>query len=149
VSLTRPRCATLSRWRSLASLLEKTATTLQWPSLLAPILSGRKNAAKSLVTSEDEEARWYTAHREDWHKYVDMDDAEVVGPDSTADRSRMTQVVSLRLPRRLLTGLRRVAEQREISYQLLIERWLSDRLAQETAAPDSRRSSGRRNRAAL
>lgn len=98
--------------------------------------------------SEDEEARWYAAHREDLHEYVNMDDAEVVKPEPTVDRGGMTQVVSLRLPRRLLTGLRRVAEQQEISYQLLIKRWLSARLAQETAAPDSRRSSGRRKRAA-
>ena len=59
--------------------------------------------------SEDGEARWYAAHREDLHKYVDMDDAEVVEPDLTADRGGMTQVVSLRLPLRLLTSLRRVA----------------------------------------
>src|SRR5713226_7571631 len=75
--------------------------------------------------SEDEEARWYAAHREDLHEYVDMDDAEVVKPKPAVDRSGMTQVVSLRLPLRLLTGLRRLAEQQEISYQLLIKRWLS------------------------
>ena len=60
--------------------------------------------------SEDEEARWYAAHREDLHEYVDMDmdDAEVVEPKSTVNRGGMTQVVSLRLPRQLLTGLHRV-----------------------------------------
>ena len=58
--------------------------------------------------SEDEEARWYVAHREDLHEYVDMDDAEVVEPEPTVDRGGMTQVVSLRLPRRPLTGLHRV-----------------------------------------
>jgi hypothetical protein len=30
--------------------------------------------------SEDEEARWYGAHRKDLHEYLDMDDAEVVEP---------------------------------------------------------------------
>ena len=58
--------------------------------------------------SEDEEARWYVAHREDLHEYVDMDDAEVVEPKPAVDRGGMTQVVSLQLPRRLLTGLYRV-----------------------------------------
>jgi len=57
--------------------------------------------------SEDEEARWYAAHREDLHEHVDMDDAEVVEPEPTVDRGGMTQIVSLRLPRRLLTGLHR------------------------------------------
>ena len=98
--------------------------------------------------SEDEEARWYAAHREDLHKYVDMDDAELVEPQPAADRSGMTQAVSLQLPQRLLTGLRREAERQEVSYQILIRRWLTERLAQETAAADSRRSSGRRSRAA-
>ena len=36
--------------------------------------------------SEQEEARWYSDHREDLHEYVDMDDAEVVDPDLPSDR---------------------------------------------------------------
>ena len=47
----------------------------------------------------------------------------------------MTQAISLRLPQRLLAGLRRVAGQHEVSYQLLIKQWLAERLAQETALP--------------
>jgi predicted DNA binding CopG/RHH family protein len=98
--------------------------------------------------SEDEEARWYSAHRDDLHEYVDMDDAELVESQLTTDRSGMTQAISLRLPQQLLAGLRRVAEEQEISYQTLIKRWLSERLAQETTSSDSRRSPRRRRRAA-
>lgn len=111
---------------------------------------GSKRALKPIPSfrSEDEEARWYGAHRADLHEYMNMDDAEVVESQSTADRGGMTQATSLRLPRRLLTGLRRVAEQQEVSYQVLIRRWLAERLAQETRASDSRRPSGRRSRVA-
>ena len=70
----------------------------------------------------------------------------VVEPQPTTDRGGMTQAISLRLPQRLLTGLRRVAEQQEISYQALIRRWLAERMAQETTASDSRRPPGRRSR---
>lgn len=98
--------------------------------------------------SEDEEARWYADHREDLHEYIDMEDAELVEPDSMADRGGMTQTISLRLPRRLLSGLRREAERQEVSYQVLIKRWLTERLAQATEAAATRRSSGRRSRVA-
>jgi len=98
--------------------------------------------------SEAEEARWYGAHRDKLHEYVDMEDAEVVEPQLMADRGGMTQPFSLRLPRQLLTDLRRLAEQQEVSYQTLIKRWLAERLAQETAGANVRRSPGRRPRAA-
>jgi predicted HicB family RNase H-like nuclease len=98
--------------------------------------------------SKDEEARWYEAHRHDLHEYLDMEDAEVVEPQPTVDRSGMTEAISLRLPRRLLTGIRRVAEQQEVSYQTLIKRWLTERLAQESVVSYSRPASARRSRAA-
>jgi predicted DNA binding CopG/RHH family protein len=115
-----------------------------------PMAKESKRTLKRIPSfhSEDEEARWYGAHRHDLHEYVDMEDAEVMGPPSTADRSGMTEAISLRLPRRLLTGLRRVAEQHEISYQTLVKRWLAERLAQETATQASRPSPARRSRAA-
>jgi predicted DNA binding CopG/RHH family protein len=114
------------------------------------VAKGSKRTLKPIPTfrSQDEEARWYGAHRTGLHEYVDMDDAEVVEPQPTTDHGGMTQAISLRLPRRLLTGLRRVAEQQEISYQTLIRRWLAERLAQETTTSDSRRPSGRRSRVA-
>ena len=109
-----------------------------------------KQALKRIPSfqSEDEEARWYEAHRDDLHEYIDMSDAEVVEPQPTADRGGMTQAISLRLPQRLLRGLRHEAERQEISYQILIKRWLSDRLAQETTALGSRSSSKRRSQTA-
>lgn len=97
--------------------------------------------------SEDEEAQWYAAHRDELHDYVDMDDAELIEPQTTSDRSGMTQAVSLRLPRRLLTGLRRVAEQHEMNYQRLIKQWLAERLAQEAPLSTTRRPPSRRSRA--
>ena len=36
--------------------------------------------------SEAEEARWYAAHRDNLHEYVDMEDAEVVEPQLVTDR---------------------------------------------------------------
>ena len=98
--------------------------------------------------SEDEEARWYAAHRDDLHDFIDMDDAEIVEPQPLPDRGGMTQSVSLRLPHHLLAGLRREAERQEISYQALIKRWLSERLTQETAVSSLRRSAKRRSQAA-
>lgn len=98
--------------------------------------------------SEAEEARWYGVHRDDLHEYINMDDAELVEPKANGDRSGMTQAISLRLPQRLLTGLRRVAEQQEISYQMLIKQWLTERLAQESAPSITRRPQSRRSRAA-
>lgn len=98
--------------------------------------------------SEEEEARWYAAHRDDLHDYVDMDDAEVVEPQPLANRGGMTQMISLRLPQHLLAELRREAERQEISYQTLVKRWLSERLAQETTTPSPRRSVKRRSQAA-
>ena len=98
--------------------------------------------------SEAEEARWYGAHREVLHEYIDMDDAELVDSKTTEDRGGMTQAISLRLPQRLLTGLRRVAEQQEVTYQTLIKHWLTERLAQENTPVINRRPPSRRSRAA-
>ncbi len=98
--------------------------------------------------SEAEEARWYGVHRDDLHEYLDMDDAELVEPKANGDRGDMTQAISVRLPQRLLTGLRRVAEQQEITYQMLIRQWLTERLAQESAPAIARRPQSRRSRAA-
>jgi predicted DNA binding CopG/RHH family protein len=111
---------------------------------------GSKPSLKSIPVfrSEEEEAEWFNAHRDDLHEYVDMDDAEIVEPNVKADRGNMTQAVALRLPRRLVNGLRREAERREMSYQSLIKQWLSERLTQETTAAPSRRSSRRPPKAA-
>ncbi len=111
---------------------------------------GSKRALKHIPAfrSEDEEARWYGTHSTDLHEYIDMDDAELVESQPTADRGGMTQAISLRLPRRVLTSLHRVAEQQEVSFQMLIRRWLVERLAQEITTSRSRRPSGRRQRAA-
>jgi hypothetical protein len=98
--------------------------------------------------SEQEEARWYSDHREDLQEYVDMDDGEVVDPDPLSDRGGMTQAVSVRLPQRLLSDLRRIAEQQEISHQVLIQRWLSERLLQEKTQTDTSRPQKRRTKAA-
>ena len=98
--------------------------------------------------SESEEAQWYAVHRDELHTYIDMDDAELIEPQTTSDRGGMTQAVSLRLPRRLFIGLRRVAEQHEMSYQRLIKQWLAERLAQETPLSTTRRPPSRRSRAA-
>jgi len=98
--------------------------------------------------SEAEEAGWYDAHRDDLHEYIDMDDAELVETKTDGGRGALTQVVTLRLPQRLLTGLRRVAEQQEISYQRLIKQWLTERLAQESTPAIARRPHSRRSRAA-
>lgn len=75
-----------------------------------------------------------------------MDEAKLA--ESTANRGGMTQAISLRLPQRLLTGLRRVAEQQEITYQILIKHWLTERLTQENASATPRRSPSRRSRVA-
>jgi len=109
-----------------------------------------KRPCKRIPTfhSADEEARWYGAHRHDLHAYIDMESAEVVEAHTSGDRGGMTQSVSLRLPQRLLAGLRRVAEQQEISYQRLIKQWLSERLAQESTPSTARRPQSRRSRAA-
>jgi predicted HicB family RNase H-like nuclease len=109
-----------------------------------------KRTLKRIPTfrSAAEEARWYGAHAHDLHEYLDMEDAEVVEPQAGGDRGGMTQVISLRLPQRLLTSLRRVAEQQEVSYQVLIKQWLTDRLVQESASSTTRRSQSRRSRVA-
>lgn len=98
--------------------------------------------------SADEEARWYSAHRHDIHEYIDMDDAELVEPAADRDQGDMTQAISLRLPQRLLTSLRRIAEQQEITYQTLIKQWLTERLTQESTSSTPRRPQSRRSRAA-
>jgi predicted DNA-binding ribbon-helix-helix protein len=98
--------------------------------------------------SAAEEARWYGAHCHDLHEYIEMEDAKLVESQASGDRGGMTQAVSLRLPRQLLTGLRRVAEQQEITYQMLIKQWLTERLAQESAPSTARRPPSRRSRAA-
>lgn len=84
----------------------------------------------------------------DFHEYLNMEDAERVKAQASGDRGNMTQAISLRLPQRLLTGLRRVAEQQEISYQKLIRQWLTERLAQESTQITVRRPQGRKARAA-
>lgn len=72
-----------------------------------------KRALKRIPTfrSTVEEARWYEVHTHDLHEYMDMDDAELVEPQTIGDRGGITQTIPFRLPQRLLTGLRRVAEQ--------------------------------------
>ncbi len=109
-----------------------------------------KRTLKRIPTfrSTAEEARWYGMHTHDLHEYMDMDDAELVEPRANGDRGGMTQAISLRLPQRLLTSLRRVAERQEISYQTLIKRWLTERLAQEHAPSTAHRAQSRRARAA-
>lgn len=109
-----------------------------------------KRTLKRIPTfrSATEEARWYGAHTHDLHEYLDMEDAELVEPQASGDRGGMTQVISLRLPQRLLTSLRRVAEQQEVSCQVLIKQWLTERLVQENAPATTRRPPSRRSRAA-
>lgn len=112
-----------------------------------------KNSRRSLkripaFRSAAEEAQWYGAHRHDLHEYLDMEDAELIEAQTGGDRGSMTQAISLRLPQRLLTGLRRIAEQQEVSYQKLIRQWLTERLAQESTQSTARRPQGRKARAA-
>ena len=109
-----------------------------------------KQTLKQIPTfrSEEEEAQWYGTHRDDLHEYIDMDDAEVVEAEPTTERDGMTQAISLRLPQRLLAGVRRIAEQHEISHQLLIRRWLSERLIQETTETETANSPKRRTKVA-
>ena len=87
-------------------------------------------------------------HQHDLEEYIDMSDAEMGEPETTGDRGGMTEAISLRLPRRVLTELRRLAEQQEIKYQTLIKQWLTERLAQESAPSTTHRPPNRRSRAA-
>lgn len=98
--------------------------------------------------SEAEESRWYGMHQHDLDEYINMDDAEMSEAQTAGERGGMTEAISLRLPRRVLTELRRLAEQQDIKYQTLIKQWLTERLAQETAPPTTHRPPSRRARAA-
>lgn len=59
---------------------------------------------------------------------------------TSADREQManarsaTGVVSLRLPRRMLRALRDHADRRHTGYQVLLKRWIAERLQRESHA---------------
>lgn len=97
-------------------------------------------------TPHDELAREVAA----WESRARTPD-ELVDADDAIPRIGESQAISLRLPRAQLALLRAFAEREGIGYQVLIKRWLDDRLraerermrtqrrAQDATRPDRRR----------
>lgn len=73
-------------------------------------------------TSEQDEARYWQAHRLD----VSLIRASVVPADEGESTS-----ITLRMDPRMLARLKRVARSRYLNYQSMIKQWLSERLEQE------------------
>jgi predicted DNA binding CopG/RHH family protein len=62
-------------------------------------------------------------------------------PEAIPNASR-TVAISLRMPAQLLAVLKRCAAREGVGYQVLIKKWLDDRLRSELAALKSRKGAG-------
>ena len=79
-------------------------------------------------TTEKEAADWFATH--DTSPY--MDDLEKVKEKIPVRRTRSKESIGLRLRREHLDAIKRAAKRKGVSYQTLIERWLAERLRQES-----------------
>ncbi len=68
--------------------------------------------------------------------------AELVDAEDAVPRAAESQPISLRLPKALLALLRGFAEREGIGYQVLIKRWLDDRLRLERERLRAQRRAG-------
>ena len=80
---------------------------------------------------EDELAAWVESH--DTSEY--MDDLEELGDDFSVIRTRFsTKPLDVRMRTEHLEAIEELAQRRGLPYQVLVQRWLLERLSQE--APD-------------
>ncbi len=79
-------------------------------------------------SSDEEFAEWVETH--DLSEY--MDSFEVVTEKIKVRRTREKQSVGLDLNRRDLDAIKRLAKTRGIPYKTLIQKWLIEKLHQET-----------------
>jgi len=88
--------------------------------------------------SEEQEARYWA--KTDSAEHMDLDDAsEEVPVEVDVDRGGNLRGIYIRLPERLLAGLKTMASRKELPYQLLVRQWLAERLEAEGVRylPDS------------
>jgi predicted DNA binding CopG/RHH family protein len=88
--------------------------------------------------SEGEEARYWA--RTDSAQHMNLTDAsEEVPVEVEVDQGGNLRGIYIRLPERLLSGLKTVAARKELPYQLLVREWLAERLEKEGVRylPDS------------
>jgi predicted DNA binding CopG/RHH family protein len=103
----------------------------------AKVAQPRKKRLPSFA-SEGQEARYWG--RTDSAKHMDFDDAsEEVPVEVEVDQGGNLRGIYIRLPERLLAGLKTVAARKELPYQLLVREWLAERLEKEgvRCLPDS------------
>jgi predicted DNA binding CopG/RHH family protein len=104
--------------------------------------NGKKRTKRSrpvpTFRSEEEEARYWTVT--DSAEQMDLEDSsEEVPAEIEVDRGGDLKGVYIRLPRRLLAGVKSMAARKQIPYQILLRQWLADRLETEAGRylPDS------------
>ncbi len=80
--------------------------------------------------SDEETAVWFDSH----DTAVYMDDMEEVSPPTIVRTRFPTKPIDVRLRTDYFEAIQKAAEQRQIPYQMLVQRWLIEKLRQE--APD-------------
>ena len=77
--------------------------------------------------NDEETAVWFDSH----DTAVYMDDMEEVSPPSVTRTLFPTKSIDVRLRTDYLEAIQKVAEQHQVPYQMLIQRWLMEKLGQE------------------
>ncbi len=79
------------------------------------------------LKSDEETAVWFDSH----DTAVYMDSMEEVSPPNIVRTTFPTKPIDVRLRTDYLEAIQKVAEQRQIPYQMLVQRWLMEKLRQE------------------
>jgi predicted DNA binding CopG/RHH family protein len=88
--------------------------------------------------SEDQEARYWA--KTDSAQHMDLQDAsEEVPVEVEVDQGGNLRGIYIRLPERLISGLKTMAARKALPYQVLVRQWLAERLEAEGVRylPDS------------
>ena len=79
------------------------------------------------LKSDEETAVWFDSH----DTAVYMDSMEEVSPPKVVRTYFPTKPIDVRLRTDYLEAIQKVAEQRQVPYQMLVQRWLMEKLNQE------------------
>ena len=80
--------------------------------------------------SDEETAVWFDSH----DTAVYMDNMEEVSPPNVVRTIFPTKPIDVRLRTDYIEAIQKVAEQRQVPYQMLVQRWLMEKLDQEVPA---------------
>ena len=80
--------------------------------------------------SDEETAVWFDSH----DTAVYMDSMEEASPPNVVRTTFPTKSIDVRLRTDYIEAIQKVAEQHQVPYQMLVQRWLMEKLDQEVPA---------------